>query len=89
MNFKKFFENLNPELHSGTGFDGIRQLARFLQHFEIFTQNHGFSRILLMRQKYFYPFLTYQYDTLAPFLYIYIGHTPNSSGAWNFLKAKW
>ena len=51
MNFKKIFENLNPELHFGTGFDGIRQLARFLQHFEIFTQNHGFSRILLMRQK--------------------------------------
>ena len=46
-----FFENLNPELHFGTGFDGIRQLAQFLQHFEIFTQNHGFSRILLLRQK--------------------------------------
>ena len=57
MNYKKN-ENLNPELHFGTGFDGIRQQARFLQHFEIFTQNHGFSRILLMRQKYYHPFLT-------------------------------
>ena len=30
-----FFEKLNLDLSFGEGFDGIRQLARFLQHFEV------------------------------------------------------
>ena len=51
VNFNFFLENLNLELHFDTGFDGIRQLAQFLQHFEIFIQNHEFSRIFLLRQK--------------------------------------
>ena len=30
LNFAIFPENSNPELHFGTGFDGIRQLEQFL-----------------------------------------------------------
>ena len=35
LNCEIFPENSNPELHFGTGFDGIRQRARFLCLFEI------------------------------------------------------
>ena len=35
LNFKIFPKNSNPELHFGTGFDGIRQLEQFLCYFEI------------------------------------------------------
>ena len=35
VNFIIFLENLDLDLHFDTGFDGIRQLERFLDNFEI------------------------------------------------------
>ena len=35
MNFKFFLQNSDLDLHFDTGFDGIRQLERFLDNFEI------------------------------------------------------
>ena len=42
LNFKIFPENSNPELHFGTGFDGIRQLEQFLCLFEVASKIEDF-----------------------------------------------